>query len=211
MKKLPDRRTKKKRSGLKRFLTVLFCVFAVLALIAFLPILLSQGKPCAYDDALLGTSQETIAASWTRVYHRENDKSIALESSRYGLWQRDDEQMVAVFEDGKVCDYLIRSRTDGSLRGSVEAGFSALSTWLQLRFGMKPANTHDYDVGSGDSIDSWLTSDGKVVVWFDSSETMVLDAFTMDHAAGFVPLTLLNTLVHLPYILWMLARYRLFA
>ena len=118
--------------------------------------------------------------------------------------------MVAVFEHGRLCDYLIRTLTDSTLRGSVEAEYKALPTWLRLRFGMKPDSPHAYDVGSGREIESWLTSDGKVVVWIDTSEIVVHDVFVMEDAAEFVPLVLLNTLVHLPYTLFMAARYTLF-
>ena len=69
-------------------------------------------------------------------------------------------------------------------------------------------DAHDYDVGSGDTIDSWLTGDGKVVVWFDSSESWVRDAFTMKKADEFSVLTGLNTFIHLPYILFRMLQSR---
>ncbi len=209
MKDLSLNKPAKRHSKLKRFLVVLLCVFAALILIAFLPALVWQKNACVYDDSLLGLSQETIASSWVRIYHRENDSSIGFESTCYQLWQRNDEQMVAVFRNGELCDYLILNLKDGSLHGSVEAGFKALPTLLQLRFGVKPGNTHHYDVGSGASIDSWLTSDGRVVVWSDSFEIMVHDVFTMANADEFVLLVALNTLVHLPYILSMVTWHSL--
>ena len=178
---------------MKRLLLV--CV----TILGLLPILLAGSQPCVFEEVLLGSSEEEIADSWERVY-RSNDTSIAIENHVYQLWQRNDEQMVAVFEHGKLCDYLIRNMTGDSLRGSVESEFKALPTWLHLSFGLKPDNPHYYDVGSGRTIDSWLTSDGKVVVWYDSSESWVHDAFSMDNAPEFVPVTSLNTLIHLPYL-----------
>ena len=194
----------KRHAKLKRFLIILFCAAAGLSLLVLMPILLSNAQPCVYDDMLLGTSRETVSASWTRVWQREHDSSIAVESVVYELWEQNDEQMAAVFQNGNLCDYLIRSRTDGSLRGSVEAEYKALPTWLRLRFGLKQNNTHGYDVGSGGSIDSWLTSDGKVVVWFDTAESWVHDAFSMENAAEYTLLLSLNTLIHLPYTLLMM-------
>ncbi len=194
----------------KRIIITILCVFVFLVLLAFLPILLSGSQTCIYEDALLGSQREEIAATWTRVYHRENDRSMAMENQVYELWERENEQMVAVYKQERVCDYLILDQTTGSLRGSVSQENKALTTWLGLRFGKRPNDRHYYDVGSGGVIDSWLTSEGKVVVWWDSAESMVHNAFTMENSHEFSLLLLLNYIVHLPYTLAMMIYYSVF-
>ena len=200
---------RKKSIKPKHRLRILLIVLVFLLLITFLPILIAEAKPCVYDDSLLGASEADIAAEWIRVYQREDNDTIAMETQVYELWQKENEQLVAVFEHGQVCDYLIRNQAAGDLRGSLTADCKTLPTLLKLRFGIRP-NAHDYDVGSGGMIDSWLTCDGKVIVWFDSSEIMVHDAFSLKNAAEYQPLIALNRLVHLPYTLVMLLYYRVF-
>ena len=205
---------RKKSIKPKHRLRILLIVLVFLLLLAFLPILIAGETPCAYDDSLLGASEADIAAEWTRVYQQEDNDTIAVETQVYKLWQKENEQLVTVFGydgewKGRVCDYLIRDQATGELRGSLAADCKTLPTLLKLRFGIQP-DSHYYDVGSGEVIDSWLTCDGKIIVWFDSSEIMVHDAFTLKNAAEYQPLIALNWLVHLPYTLMMLLYYRVF-
>ena len=200
---------RKKSIKPKHRLRTLLIVLAILLLITFLPILISGAKPCTYDNSLLGASEADIAAEWTHLYQREDNDTVAMETRVYELWQRENDQLVAVFEHEQVCDYLIRDQATGVLRGSLTTEYKTLPTLLKLRFGGRP-DAHYYDVGSGGVIDSWLTCDGKVIVWFDSSEIMVHDAFTLKNAAEYQPLIALNWLVHLPYTLVMLLYYRVF-
>lgn len=188
---------------LKRVIGILLCIAAVLLLLAFAPILLSGARPCVYDDTMLGMTEEQIAAEWSRVRRDDITDTVAVETHVYGLWQREGEEMVAVFRQGRLCDYLIRDRKTNALRGSGSAEHSALSVWLRLRSG-----AHHYDVGSGDTIDSWLTGDGKVVVWSDPAESWVHDAFTMKNADEYSTLTGLNALIHLPCTLFMMLHSR---
>ncbi|MBR4768715.1 MAG: hypothetical protein IK088_07045 [Lachnospiraceae bacterium] len=167
----------------------------------FLPILFSAAGPCVYDDTLLGLSREEVASEWDPVY-RQDDDSIAIESHVYGLWQRENEQMAAVFQNGKLCDYMIRYQRNDTLRGSVSSGYGTLPLWFRLRFGMGNTGEHHYDVGSGTTIDSWLTNDGKIIVWWDSAETWVRDAFTLKNSSEFILLTGLNYFINLPYTLF---------
>ena len=200
---------KGKHSGLKRVISIFLCIITVLLMLAFAPILLSGAKPCVYENTMLGLTEEQVTAEWSWVKRDDITDTMAMETRVYQLWQREGEEMVAVFRKGKLCDYLIRDRKTDALRGSVAAEHRALSIWLRLRFGIPVDDAHYYDVGSGDTIDSWLTSDGKVIVWFDSAESWVHDAFTMKNADEYRMLTGLNTFIHLPYILIMTLFYRL--
>ena len=176
--------------------------FGIIIMAVFFPILFSAAGPCVYDDILLGLSKEEVASEWDPVY-RQDDDSIAIESYVYGLWQRENEQMVAVFQNGKLCDYMIRDQRNGTLRGSVSSGYGTLPLWFRLRFGMGNTGEHHYDVGSGTTIDSWLTNDGKIIVWWDSAETWVHDALTLKNSSEFILLTGLNYFINLPYTLFM--------
>ncbi len=193
-----------KHSGLKRVIGILLCVTAVLLLLAFAPILLSGVQPCAYEDAMLGMTEEQIAAEWRRAKRDDVTDTVAMETHVYQLWQREDEEMAAVFRRGRLCDDLIRDRKTNALRGSIAAEHSALSVWLRLRFCIPVDDAHHYDVGSGGTIDSWLTGDGRVVVWSDPADSWVHDAFTMKNADEYSALTGLNALIHLPYTLFMM-------
>ena len=175
--------------------------FGIIIMAVFFPILFSAAGPCVYDDTLLGLSKEEVASEWDPVY-RQDDDSIAIESYVYGLWQRENEQMVAVFQNGKLCDYMIRDQRNGTLRGSVSSGYGTLPLWFRLRFGMGNTGEHHYDVGSGTTIDSWLTNDGKIIVWWDSAETWVHDALTLKNSSEFILLTGLNYFINLPYTLF---------
>ena len=190
----------------RRWTRILVICLVVLLLVLFLPPLLSGTRTCVYDDALLGASREEIEAGWTRVRVSGED-TIAIETVVYQVWQRGDERMVAVFEEGRVCDYLVCDQRTGALRGSLTGPYRALPILLGLRFGIRP-DAHYYDVGSGGYIDSWLTCDGKVIVWFDSAEVMVHDAFTLKNAPEYMPMLVFNVLVHLPYTLAMMLWYR---
>ena len=204
-----DKRTGKgKHLRLKRVTGFLLCILTLLLILAFAPILLSGARLSVYENTMLGFTKEQVAAAWSRVWRDDVTDTVASETAVYQLWQRENEEMVAVFRQGKLCDYLIRDRKTNALRGSAATGHSALSVWLRRRFCIPVEDAHDYDVGSGDTIDSWLTGDGKVVVWFDSSESWVRDAFTMKKADEFSVLTGLNTFIHLPYILFRMLQSR---
>ncbi len=191
----------------KRRLLVLLLTLVIILSLLFLPILFSGSIPCEYDDLLLGLSREEIEAEWTWV-KLPGDNTIALETHVYQVWQRENEQMVTVFEYGKVCDYLIRDQHTGATRGSLTGEYKALPLLWGLRFGIRP-DAHYHDVGSGATIDSWLTCDGKVIVWFDTSEVMVHDAFTLNNAPEYAPMLTFNWLIHLPYTLVMMLYYRI--
>ncbi len=188
----------RKHTAVARILFGVIGVFVAVVLIALLPILFSGSKPCVYDDALLGLDAEKALAGWSPVRRNDTD-DIAIEHLVYELWERGDEQMVAVFQHGVLCDYMIRNLETGTLRGSVSSEYGTLSTWLRMRFGTRNTDEHYYDVGSGTVIDSWLTNDGRIVVWWDSAETMVHDAFTLKNVAEYSFLTGLNYILNLPY------------